>query len=120
MNTALSAEDLLTSEHVNWLRSIENYKLELSTMQHQLEDILPKAIGKGTMARVEQFQNKFIRQREVIDELRHEIKQHENRLDKMNAPDTLIFVEHIGLRETYNRFFDLFIEMRQDFIDFLS
>lgn len=120
MNAVASAEDLLTSEHRQWLRSIELYKVELSSLQHQLEDLISDAKIRGTMARIEQFQNKFIRQKEVIDELRHEIKQHENKLEKMNVPDTHIYIEHVGLREEFNRFFDLYIEMRHDFIDFIS
>ena len=34
------------------------------------------------MAELEHFQNQYIRQREVIDVLRHDIKQHENFLEK--------------------------------------
>lgn len=119
MNTQ-QAEQLLMTEHTSWLKGIDQYKGELSSMQHKLEDFAKNSITRKASAKVEQFQNRFIRQREVIDELRHEIKQHENHLEKMYVPDTRIYVEHIDLRDQFTRFFDLFVEMEQDFNEFVA
>lgn len=118
--TTQQAEELLLTEHKNWLRSIDHYKTELYDLQAKLEEFARNAPGRAVSSRIEQFQNRFIRQREVIDELRHEIKAHENHLEEMNVPDTRIYVEHVDLRDQYTRFFDLFVEMEQDFYEFVA
>jgi hypothetical protein len=115
-----ASQSLLFSEHVNWLRVIDQTKTQFKDLQNRLEHALPLYLHTPHMARVEQFQNRFIRHREVIDELRHEIKQHENHLELLDQPSHLLLLTHVGLREQYNRFYDLYIELERDFDEFLA
>jgi hypothetical protein len=115
-----NAEQLLFNEHLAWLRSIDVYKNALKNLQSSLETIAPNFSNKRTSGRVEQFQNRFIRQGEVIDILRHNIKSHENDLERLDLPSNRLFVDHVNLREEYYRFCDLFIEMEQEFYEFVS
>ena len=114
-----NAEQLLFNEHTHWLKSIDEYKNSLKSLQASLEVFNPGP-SKKMAAKVEQFQNRFIRQGEVIDILRHNIKAHENDLERMELPSNRLFVDHVNLREEYYRFCDLFIEMEQEFYEFIA
>ena len=112
-------------EYAKWLREIDFYKAELAKMQAQLADFIPTFYTKSFAAMVERFQNRFIRQREVIDILRHDVKQHENDIQRLQltpSPELRDKVSriHIRLRNDMATFIDLFVELERDFSDFLA
>lgn len=112
-------------EYRLWLKKIDLYKAELSKMQQQLESFLPFTYAGSFSAMIEQFQNRFIRQREVIDILRHDVKAHENDLERLQtAPNPNLREKvsrvHMRLRREMQTFVDLFVELEQDFNDFMA
>ncbi len=112
-------------EYKQWLIEIDFYKSELAHMQQQLADFMPTFYKKDFAANVERFQNRFIRQREVIDILRHDVKQHENDIQKLQVSPTPALRDkvsriHLRLRNDVAIFFDLFVELKRDFTDFLA
>jgi hypothetical protein len=124
METMTSAATI-EKEHLIWLKHLDFYKAQLSVMDKELQGFAKESSSKKVAPRVEQFQNQFIRQREVIDLLRHNVKQHENEIERMTrfALEYLrdrVTKDHMILRAEYNRFLELFIEMEQDFHDFLA
>lgn len=117
-----SAHDV---EYRNWLRRIDDYKSELAYMQRQLETTLSAYYSRSFAAMIEQFQNRFIRQREVIDILRHDVKAHENDLEALEQNDDVSLRERVKvtrwkLRDEVRTFKDLFMELERDFSDFLA
>lgn len=111
-------------EFSHWLKEIDFYKSELKEMQKALELFVMQANAKLLGNKVEQFQNRFIRQREVIDILRHDVKAHENDIQELRiipTPELRSLVEkrHIKLRAEVGVFIALFVELEQDFNDFL-
>ncbi|MBX7205724.1 MAG: hypothetical protein K1X81_09915 [Bacteroidia bacterium] len=115
----------LHTEHIDWLKQLQFYKDDLSVLQKHLEEAAAKNSSYETRAHVERFQNQFIRQNEVIDELRHEIKQHENELErtiKANpvATEHKLVIDHVSNRQNFHRFVELYDSMREDFTRFLS
>lgn len=121
MTTSASIE----KEHFTWLKHLDFYKAQLVVMDKELLGFAKESSSKKVAPRVEQFQNQFIRQREVMDELRHNVKQHENEIERMTrfALEYLrdrVTRDHIVLRGEYKRFVELFIEMEQDFHDFMA
>jgi hypothetical protein len=115
----------IEKEHLTWLKHLDFYKAQLDIMGKELQGFAKESSSKKVAPRVEQFQNQFIRQREVIDILRHNVKQHENEIERMTrfALEYLrdrVTKDHLALRAEYNRFVELFIEMEQDFHDFLA
>lgn len=112
-------------EYAQWLNQIDFYKQELKKMQLQLEQFIPTFYSKDFAARVEQFQNRFIRQREVIDILRHDVKAHENDLERLkfipsDAMQQKVARTHKRLKNDVLTFVDLFVELEQDFNDFIA
>jgi hypothetical protein len=115
----------IEKEHLTWLKHLDFYKSQLDIMKKELSDFAKESTSKKVGPKVEQFQNQFIRQREVIDTLRHNVKQHENEIERMTrfALEYLrdrVTRDHMVLRDEYNRFVELFIELEQDFHDFLA
>ncbi|HPF89741.1 MAG TPA: hypothetical protein PLL57_03700 [Flavobacteriales bacterium] len=107
-----------------WLNALSFYKEDISILEHRLEDIVRRNNKPEVMAEVEHFQNQFIREREVIDELRHEIKQEENVLEKEMkdhpvAIEHRYFKDHTELRDRYQTFEKLYRELKQEFQQWL-
>ncbi|MCC6542503.1 MAG: hypothetical protein IT225_09810 [Flavobacteriales bacterium] len=107
-----------------WLNALAFYKQDLNILEHRLEDIVRRNNKPEVMAQVEHFQNQFIREREVIDELRHDIKQEENVLEKEMkdhpvAIEHRYFQDHTELRDRYQTFESLYRELKQEFQQWL-
>ncbi|AMS27497.1 hypothetical protein AEM51_11200 [Bacteroidetes bacterium UKL13-3] len=124
METMTSAA-IIETEHLTWLKNLDFYKAQLSVMEKELAGFAKESTSKKVGPRVEQFQNQFIRQREVIDTLRHSVKQHENEIERMTrfALEYLrdrVTKDHMLLKAEYKRFVELFMEMEQDFHDYLA
>src|SRR5215208_3976909 len=56
-----------------WRNQLALYKEELKIFNERLNDLSLKNRDKETLVSIEQFQNKFIIQRDKIDELEHDI-----------------------------------------------
>ncbi|MBL7951823.1 MAG: hypothetical protein JNM62_08885 [Flavobacteriales bacterium] len=103
-----------------WLNALRFYKEDITILEHRLEDIVRRNTKQDVLAGVEHFQNQFIREREVIDELRHDIKQEENLLEKEMkdhpvAIEHRYFTDHTGLRDRFQTFEKLYRELKQEF-----
>lgn len=110
----------LHHEHMMWLNNLQFRKEEIAILERRMEDVVQRNNQPEVMAQLEHFQNQYIRQREVIDELRHDIKQHENFLekeakDKPIAVDHRHFEDHTQLRERMEVFEKLYMELKHDF-----
>ncbi|MCB0767625.1 MAG: hypothetical protein KDB95_10510 [Flavobacteriales bacterium] len=107
-----------------WLNALTFYKEDITILEHRLEDIVRRNNKPEVMAQVEHFQNQFIREREVIDELRHDIKQEENVLEKEMkdhpvAIEHRYFKDHTELRDRFQTFEKLYRELKQEFQQWL-
>jgi hypothetical protein len=115
----------LHSDHQLWLNSLSFYKEEISILERRLEEVAKRNSESEVMAQLEHFQNQYIRQREVIDELRHDIKQHENALEssvKQNptAVDHRLFPDHTDLRDRVITFEKLYGDLKAELMRWLS
>ncbi len=115
----------LHNDHKLWLNSLSFYKEEITILEHRMEEIAQRNTGTDVMAELEHFQNQYIRQREVIDELRHELKQHENQLEKEVrehpiAVDHRLFADHTEHREEMATFEKLYRELKHEFTQWLT
>lgn len=115
----------LRNDQREWLNALAFYKEDIVILEHRLEDIVRRNNKQEVMAELEHFQNRFIREREVIDELRHDIKQEENVLEKELrdhpvAIEHRYFTDHTDLRERFTIFEKLYRELKQEFQQWLG
>ncbi len=108
--------------HLNYLSF---YKQEIEIFKHRLEEIATKNTKIEVTASIEQFQNQFIRQLEVNDELKHKINLHEQKIatyakENPVAIDRVLFENNDALSAEVTRYKELFKEMKDNFNRFLS
>lgn len=123
-NTNKEHLDVLHFEHEAWVKQLAFYKDELKTYTNRLEDIVKRYTGRGVMQELEQYQNQFIRQNEVIDILTHDINAHEQVLVnsvKQNpvASDHRLFNDHDELRDRMATFLKIYNELKVNFMRYL-
>ncbi len=131
MSTATSAPPThkyigdLHFDHMEWLNALRFYKDELGILEHRLEEMVRRNTSTEVMAELEHFQNQFIREREVIDELRHDIKQQENVLEKEAKEhpvglDHRYYADHTELRDRMDTYEKLYHELKRDYHRWLA
>lgn len=108
-----------------WINELQFFKEELRFFESRLEEVAMRNTDREALINVEHFQNQFIRQKEVIDETRHDVKQAENQLEKFAkehpiASDHVYFDDHTNLRESMNTFRDIYNDLKKDYLRFLA
>lgn len=73
------SNDLRYDHHI-WENELNFYKNELSIFENRLIDMLKREPSRQLLMELEQFQNQFIRQKEVVDELNHKIHLYDDEL----------------------------------------
>lgn len=115
----------LHSERIEWLNTLQFFKDDIQSLQNRLEEIVKANTKTEITAMVESFQNQFIRQLEVNDELRHKINAAEvafaNEESKNPvATDHKLAPDHVELRDEVDTYSNLFKALRNDFNTFAS
>ncbi len=115
----------MKSEHDQWQNKLKFYRDEIKQFNNHLEGVANPGAPKDVMATVEHFQNQFIRQREVLDIIRHEFKEHENLIEKLENTNVAGAEENIQKlhnvqREKLDQFEKIFHEIRGEFNLFLN
>jgi hypothetical protein len=95
------------------------------TFNSRLEEIAKANTKIEVLSEVEKYQNQFIRQNEVIDELLSALSKDEHRLfleaDKNNvATDHRKTDDHVSLRNEFKVFEKIYSEMKMKYTEFLS
>ena len=73
------SNDLRYDHHI-WENELNFYKNELFIFENRLVDMLDRDPNRDLLRELEQFQNQFIRQKEVVDELNHKIHLYDDEL----------------------------------------
>ena len=112
-------------EHRLWTNQLSFYKQEVNIFENYLGEVSVKNTNHDAMAGVEHFQNQFIRQKEVIDELVHDIKIHEQNLAQFAkehpvAIDHVHFHDHTSFRDRMEMFEKIYAELKMEFRRFLA
>ncbi len=124
MNNQIALVELHV-EHKEWLNKLLFYKDDLKIMQSRLDEIASKNNHQEVLVFVERFENQFKIQNEQIDILKHDIKQHVNKIEDsiINNPiasNHRKMDDHAEERQKMIRFEELFAELRKDLLSFLS
>lgn len=115
----------LHAEHDEWQERIRTHRHVIHEMNTSLEEIVTNNPTSEDLVKVEHFQNQLIRQREVLDILRHNFKQHENLIEAKEENLTSIdeqrlLENHKMYRQELLDFEKIFNEIRQEFDSFVA
>lgn len=124
MHTAVIYNNDLKYDHERWENELDFYKKEICIFEEHLGDLLARDVERDTLAKIEQFQNQFIRQKEVVDELKHDIHVYEDDLSGLERNDVVPNPEehmpkHQEMAQRIYTFHDYYMELRKDFNTFL-
>ena len=118
----------ITTTHVEDLQvksDITFYKEELFYLRKRLNEVSSKNTAKDVKMLVSHFENQFIIQREVLDELEHDVQRREDRI-AMEVRQNPVAFEHktlpqyTDLKGQMEMFRKLYAEMKKEFNRFLS
>jgi hypothetical protein len=112
-------------DHKLWMNELRFFEMQLIVFEEKLEEIVTSNSESAVLAKVEAFQNRIIRQKEVIDEIKHKLRLREKDLDKMKNSNSvkkgdLLFTEYESEKDEMNTFIRLYQEMRDDFKAFVA
>ncbi len=112
--------------HQLWNNEIKFFADEVNIFESYLEEFVKKMQPehRDLMADLEHFQNQFIRQKEVLDELRHDIRLSEQKLSKeiqqgvrMTDEDK---IQHQEMKERMETFRKIYRELKTEFYEYMT
>jgi hypothetical protein len=114
----------LHDEITEWKSSIGLVRDEISAFQKELREIVNKNNNKEALKGVEHFQNQFIRQLEISDDLMHDLHIADHKLAEkaqLSADSDLTLKEDdVQLRDKVETYDKLFRELENDYHLFLE
>lgn len=108
-------------EYRIWMNELNFYKEEIRIFESHLETIINKLDDVVAKSQVEHFQNQFIREKEVIDELKHKLHGSEKQLAGFVKEYSGLGLEsikmdnHGKLRDDMMTFRKIYTELKEDF-----
>jgi hypothetical protein len=106
----------------SWKRELSSSKEEIKSFEKELAGLAAHSHNRDIFPHIEHFQNNFIRQKEVIDELRHDLPDSPRRMENIfystsNGGDQDV---HAELNDRMDMFRKLYQELREKFQQFES
>lgn len=103
----------------SWKRELSSSKEEIKSFEKELADLACRKHDREVLAHVEHFQNNFIRHKEVIDELRHDLPDSRNKVENIyNSRFQSIDHDHdvhAHLNDRMETFRKLYHELKDEF-----
>jgi hypothetical protein len=115
---------VLHFEHKTWVNELEFIEGELNFFENRLSDLVMRYREVEVLAKLEQFQNQFIRQKEVLDQLLRDIRVHEQaigfQLQKELEVQDKFLDDHSELRSRMGSYRKIYGELKTAFFQFLA
>lgn len=105
-----------------WKRELKFHKEELKKFEKQLENIASRNLGIDAMAPLEGFQNKIIKEREVIDNIMQRIRIKKRLVKKADIHEDIddrFHRDQEPLRDEMKTYVKLHYELKEALMDFL-
>ncbi|WP_217603373.1 hypothetical protein [Chitinophaga sp. GbtcB8] len=105
----------------SWKNEVDNVRQDMRDMRSRLEEMAHKKTDAEMLAHVEHFQNQFICQLEVADELFHDLKQSAKKLSNnvYVIHDDRPVSDYPTLHDRMETFQKLYRELRHEFQQFI-
>ncbi len=114
----------LHRENKVWKNELLFVADEIKIYENRLSELVMGDTTKDMLRSLEHFQNQFIREKEVIDQLKHDVKIHEHHLvefvrNDVGDEERMIKV-HYELKDKMETFRKIFGELKGKFYHFLA
>jgi predicted NACHT family NTPase len=115
--------ELFHFEHSLWTKELSFFADELKIYEHRLETLSLASLSQEAMSKLEQFQNQFIRQKEVLDTLIHDIHLHEQSISlalQKGDEVSLDEAQHQELKGQMDTFKSIYNSLKARFMEYLA
>lgn len=115
----------ISSEYADWLRSADFYKEEISILTNRLAEVSQKYTREDVKSEIEHFQNQFLIQVNNLEQLSHDVREHEKHMsdDAEKLAQHLsnhTLAEHDAMRDRFQTLERVILDLRHEFNKFLS
>ena len=104
-----------------WKRELKFQENEMDYFEEKLEHVAIRKLGIDVMIQLEGFQNKIIREKQVMGHLRHRIRMKKRELaqTKFEVDSEVLFHEkQVLLKDEMKIFVKMHYELKEDMMDF--
>jgi len=104
-----------------WKRELKFQENEMDYFEEKLEHVVIRNLGNEVMVQLEGFQNKIIREREVMGHLRHRIRMKKRELAQTkfeNNAEVLFQEKQVMLKDEMKIFVKMHYQLKEDMMDF--
>lgn len=104
-----------------WKRELKFQENEMDYFEEKLEEVAMRKLGAEVDVHIEKFQNKIIREKEVMGHLRHRIRMKKRELaqSKYESGNNAKFHEkQVLLREEMKTFIKMHYQLKEEMMDF--
>ncbi len=105
-----------------WKRELKFQEGEMDYFEEKLEHVAIRNLGVDVMIQLEGFQNKIIREREVMGHLRHRIRMKKREIAKAkfenNTGEIKFHEKQVLLKDEMKTFVKMHYELKEDMMDF--
>ena len=104
-----------------WKRELRFHRDELAKFEKKLEDIASRNLGNDAMAPLEGFQNKIIREKEVIGRMLQRIRRKRNILNSADLSEEMdgrLRSQQTTLKDEMKTYIKLHYELKESLMDY--
>lgn len=110
----------LHKEHKEWRSQLAFYKDEINVFESRLSELVQRFTAQKVLAEIERYQNQFIRQKEVIDIINHDIGVKHRKLEQFSRKnpkqtEQAVYSDHDKLREDMDAFRRIYKDLKKDY-----
>jgi len=104
-----------------WKRELKFQESEMDYFEEKLEHVAIRNLGNDVMIQLEGFQNKIIREREVMGHLRHRIRMKKRAIAQAkyeNNNEVKFHEKQVLLKDEMKIFVKMHYDLKEDMMDF--
>jgi hypothetical protein len=104
-----------------WKRELKFQESEMDYFEEKLEHVAIRNLGNDVMRQLESFQNKIIREREVMGHLRHRIRMKKREIAQAkyeNNAEVKFHEKQVLLKDEMKTFVKMHYDLKEDMMDF--
>ena len=104
-----------------WKRELKFQESEMDYFEEKLEHVAIRNFGNEMMRQLESFQNKIIREREVMGHLRHKIRMKKREIAQAkfdNNSEVKYHDKQVLLKDEMKIFVKMHYQLKEDMMDF--
>jgi hypothetical protein len=104
-----------------WKRELKFQESEMDYFEEKLEHVAIRNLGSDVMIQLEGFQNKIIRERDVMGRLRHKIRMKKRAIAQAkyeNNNEVKFHEKQVLLKDEMKIFVKMHYDLKEDMMDF--